>query len=282
LEIMVAKNAGFCFGVSRAVKMAREAAGERREGIYTLGALIHNPQVVGKLEEEGIVAADSVDDIADGSVVVIRSHGVSPHVFVSLEDKKVKIIDATCPFVRKAQKIARDFSNGGYFVIVVGEKNHPEVIGIIGNISGDFSVIRTVEEAKKLELSRKRVAILAQTTQSRSLFNEVIELVKSMGCSEVIWKDTICDATTLRQDDTCRLAKQSDKMIIIGGRNSANTARLAELSKRYCKDTYHIETAEELDKVNFCGDNRVGISAGASTPEWIIQEVIKKIEIKVK
>lgn len=276
MEIILAKNAGFCFGVKRAIKIAFDAAEEYKEGIYTLGPIIHNPQVVEKLETKGVKNIDSPAVLSKG-VMIIRCHGApSPRIIEDAEERGIKVLDATCPFVKKAQRYAIKLYEEGYQVVVAGDKKHPEVQSVLGCIDGNGYVVESPEEIADMPCRRK-IGIIAQTTQSYSNFSKiVVELLKN--AREVKVFNTICDATTLRQEEAEDLAKKVDFMLVIGGRNSANTTRLAQLCRESCKRVYHIEVAEEIEEGWFDGVEKVGITAGASTPLWIIEDTVKKLK----
>jgi len=274
MKIFLAKQAGFCFGVKRATQMAFEEAG-KDQSTYTLGPIIHSPQVVGKLEELGIRVIDSLDGLEHGTVI-IRSHGVELKEINEAQQKNLHIVDATCPFVTKAQEYVKSLSEAGYGVVVVGDADHPEVQGIVSYGGEKVFVVSTGEDVKKLPKMNK-IGVLAQTTQSfKNLKNVVCEcLLRGV---EIRVYNTICDATTVRQEEAKELAGQVDCMLVVGGFNSANTRRLLEICAEFQPHTYHIETAAEINPVWFEGAEQVGITAGASTPKWIIDEVMNKID----
>jgi 4-hydroxy-3-methylbut-2-en-1-yl diphosphate reductase len=273
LKILLAKQAGFCFGVKRATQMAFEAAG-RGGKTFTLGPIIHSPQVVQRLEEMGVKVLKSVEELDSGAIIV-RSHGVASEELQEAIRKNLEIVDATCPFVKKAQEHVKSLSQAGYDVVVVGDADHPEVQGIVSYAKGKVYVVGSGEEAARLLISGK-ICIVAQTTQSfENLKNVVLEcLVKG---SEIRVFNTICDATAVRQEEAKDLAKRVDCMIVIGGYNSANTTRLAQVCAELQPRTYHIETAQQLNREWFQGVDTVGVTAGASTPKWVIDEVLKQI-----
>jgi 4-hydroxy-3-methylbut-2-enyl diphosphate reductase len=274
MKVIIAKQAGFCFGVKRATQMAFEAAG-KDQNTYTLGPIIHSPQVVGKLEELGIHALDSLDGLECGTII-IRSHGVEQKQINDAQNKNLCIVDATCPFVKKAQEDVKSLSEAGYGVIVVGDADHPEVQGIVSYGGEKVFVVASGEEVRKLPKMSK-VGVVAQTTQSfENLKNVVCECLQRGG--EIRVYNTICDATAVRQEEAKELAGQVDCMLVIGGFNSANTRRLLEVCAEIQPRTYHIETAAEIDPAWFHDVELVGVTAGASTPKWIIDEVVSKIE----
>lgn len=271
MKIIVAARAGFCFGVKRAIKMVFQTAKDRDGPIHTLGPLIHNPQVVSSLEKEGINEIQSVDQSTAGDIVIIRTHGVTPEVMDQARQRGVQIIDATCPFVTRAQKMSRSLWQNGFQVIIVGEKTHPEVQGLVGWAGNEAIVVSNPSEAKQLPF-HSRIGVMAQTTQARKNFQEVIEVLKGK-CSQIQVCDTICHATTQRQDSAIELAGSVDVMIVVGGYNSANTRKLVMLCKNTGTPTYHVETANQLERQWFQGVKVAGLTAGASTPDRIIEEV---------
>ncbi|TDP90673.1 4-hydroxy-3-methylbut-2-enyl diphosphate reductase [Halanaerobium saccharolyticum] len=273
LEVITAEEAGFCFGVERAIDMVLEAASENEDlNVYTLGPLIHNPQVVKKLEEKNVKVASSLAEI-DSGIVIIRSHGVAPEVIEQAREKNLKIIDATCPYVKNAQKYARQLVDEGYQTFIYGDQDHPEVRGIYGASDKKAVIIKEKEDLKSVELKAK-VGFVAQTTKSPESFRDIINLVITE-VKELKVFNTICNTTDVRQSSAKRLAEDADIMFVIGGHNSANTTRLAEICAATNTPTYHIETAAEIEKEWLSGKNKVGITAGASTPDWLIREVIQ-------
>lgn len=272
MEIYVAQYAGFCFGVERAVNLVKNAIDEY-DHIVTLGPIIHNPQLVEELKEKGVAVAENADDIKDGSTVVLRSHGVEKKERLALKKKKIHIIDAICPYVNKAHNEAVSLSNNGFFLVIFGEKDHPEVKGITSYIHTEYFVVNNVEEAQKIDFKDK-IGLLAQTTQERKVFEQIAEVLKDR-CNELKVVSTICNATTLRQDAAKKVAGMVDVMFVVGGKNSANTRRLYKICKDICERTFHIETKEEIDKNLLIGVNKVGVTAGASTPKYIIDDVIE-------
>lgn len=275
MEIILAKRAGFCFGVKRATQMAFEAA-DKGGDTYTLGPIIHSPQVVQKLKEMGVGLLEDLSTLDNGTII-IRSHGVTAEELEEAIKKQLEIIDATCPFVKKAQEHVKSLSQAGYDVVVVGDADHPEVQGIVSYATGKVYVVGSGEEAGQLPRMGK-VGIVAQTTQSfENLKNVVKECLMKGG--EIRVFNTICDATAVRQEEAKELARKVDCMIVIGGFNSANTRRLAEVCQELLPKTHHIETAAELEPEWFAGVTKVGVTAGASTPMWIIDEVIERLKL---
>jgi len=276
LEIFVAKSSGFCFGVKRAINMADRCASETSGGIYTLGPLIHNPQVVKRLEDaSGVYAKNTVDEIDKGTVI-IRSHGAKLEELKAAKDKGLNIVDATCPFVKKAQELVTELTEEGYFVVIVGEKDHPEVKGIK---SFGSTEIRVAESPKELlDLPRmKKIGIVAQTTVPIEKLESVVRycLLKA---AELKVFNTICNATSIRQTESAELARHVDLMLVVGGKNSANTRRLAEICSTIQPRTHHIEVALEISPEWLDGVQSVGVTSGASTPDWVIAEAVDKLK----
>jgi len=274
MKILLAKSAGFCFGVKRATNMAFEAA-EGCRNICSLGPIIHSPQVVERLAAKGVQVVDRVEDIREQKVI-IRSHGVTAKEFDQLSGKSLTIIDATCPFVKKAQQHAAFFSREGYHLVLVGEAEHPEVQGIV-SYSGE-AVVHVVADAEQASaLPRmKKVGIVAQTTQLYENLKDIMDvcLAKSQ---ELRVFNTICDATSVRQNEAREIARTVDLMFVIGGHASANTSRLARICREIQPQTWHIETTEEIAPEWFDGVEKVGVTAGASTPRWLIDDVVARI-----
>jgi 4-hydroxy-3-methylbut-2-enyl diphosphate reductase len=274
MEILVARSAGFCFGVKRAINMATECAEGVDSEIYTYGPIIHNPQVVKKLEGARVFTKKRLEEM-EACTVIIRSHGAKIEDFNVAQDKGLKIVDATCPFVKKSQEIVSRLTQEGYSVIVVGEKNHPEVQGVISYGSDDILVAASAEELKGMP-TKTKIGIVAQTTLSITTLQKVTSFCLTKA-SEVKVYNTICDATIIRQRESEEIATMVDCMLVVGGRNSANTNRLANLCRTIQPNTRHIEVAEEIKKEWFNGVARVGVTGGASTPSWLIEEVLTKI-----
>lgn len=275
MEILLAKSAGFCFGVKRATQMAFEASAEY-ERICSLGPIIHSPQVVQKLAEKGVAVVDQVEAIPAGAVI-IRSHGVTATEMRALLARDLIVVDATCPFVKKAQEYAARLAAEGYMVVIVGEAEHPEVQGIVSYADGGkVQIVANADNAEALPRMR-RVGIVAQTTQSFENLRQVVDICLEKS-QELHVFNTICDATTVRQNEAREIAGQVDVMLVIGGYNSANTTRLAEICREILVATHHVESVEEIERSWFEGASRVGITAGASTPRWLIDEVVSRVE----
>lgn len=275
MELIIAKSAGFCFGVKRAMDMAMEAVKRYPKDLYTLGPLIHNPQVVSFLEELGVKVKDRIEEIRKGTVI-FRSHGVSLEDFKKAKEKRLRIIDATCPIVKRAQFFAKYLHRYRYSVLIVGDAQHPEVKAIRSYIEDGVEVVEDGEAVLR-KGPWEKVGIIAQTTQSFDLFKGVVASCLERA-KEVRVFNTICKATTNHQSEAVEIAKQVDCMIVIGGYNSGNTQRLTAICKRVQPCTYQIETAQELNPEWFSKIERIGLTAGASTPSWIIEEVEWKIQ----
>ncbi len=274
MKIILADSAGFCFGVKRATQLAFKAA-EENCPICSLGPIIHSPQVVEKLENKGVKVVERVEDIEAG-MVVIRSHGITAGELADIHARNLTPVDATCPFVKKAQDYAALLCAEGYSVVLVGEKDHPEVQGIISYTRGaEVAVVADREEAQRLP-NKTKIGIVAQTTQSFENLRQVTGVCLDKS-KEVRVFNTICDATSVRQAEARKIAQQADLMLVVGGFNSANTTRLAHICRELQPRTYHIETAAQIDLLWFADAKTVGITAGASTPRWIIDEVVKRV-----
>jgi len=273
MEVILAEHLGFCYGVKRAVGIARENASPDGTS-STLGPIIHNPQMVERLKNEGVGTVSSLDEMAEG-LVIIRSHGVGPKVYEEAASRGLELVDATCPHVKKAQLSAKLLSEEGYTVVIVGEKNHPEVKSIFEWTAHGARIIETEEEAGALPHIGK-LGIVSQTTFSAERFRSIVSCLLEKS-REIKILRTICTATDLRQTAALELAEKVDVMLVIGGKNSANTSRLAQICATKCK-TYHIETVAELQDEWMNHVNKIGITAGASTPDWIIKEVYKQCQ----
>ncbi|MCD4818800.1 MAG: 4-hydroxy-3-methylbut-2-enyl diphosphate reductase [Candidatus Cloacimonetes bacterium] len=271
MNVRIAKNSGFCFGVKRAIRIALEAS-ETNSEIVTLGSIIHNPQMVEKLNKKEIYRVDSIEEIK-GRPTLIRSHGIKKTELEELKKKNIEIIDATCPYVYKAQQYASKLSDEGYPVIILGDESHPEVIAIRSYISGENYVV--VDPLKIPAKRFKKVAVISQTTRSIEDLKKLIQALLPM-CIELRIINTICSATSVRQEASLKLAQESDLMIVIGGKKSSNTKMLAKISAQFI-ETHHIETEKELSLKWLKNKENIGITAGASTPDWIIVNVYNKI-----
>lgn len=282
-KIVVAKSAGFCFGVDRAVKIVYDEL--KKHKTATLGPIIHNKSVVEDLKSKGVRVVNSVDELNPNECVIIRSHGVGADIYKKLEERGISYVDATCPFVAKIHSIVKEKCAQGFEILIAGDKNHPEVEGIVGHCQQSAHVFKNDEELKNFfaenpEILQKKVAIVAQTTYNIKIWDKCIQIAKEFCGSPQIY-DTICNATSNRQKEAEELAKASDVMVIIGGKDSSNTIKLYDVCSQYCK-CYHIEDAGELCGTYFSGTVSIGITAGASTPAYIIKEVQKQMSEMLK
>lgn len=277
MEIIVAKTAGFCFGVNKAIIKANNSIG--KEPIYTYGPIIHNQQVVQELEEKGIRVIYDLNEIENLPIgsIIIRSHGVGKEEINIIKDKGFKIIDATCPYVKRIHKIVEKSSKKGHKIIIIGNPNHPEVIGIKGWSSSEVYIIENAQDIDNLNLNKNEVfSLVAQTTFNYLKYKEIVNKLQNMKIHVMIY-ETICSATEERQKEAAELSKKVTKMIVIGGKHSSNTQKLYYICKSICDETYHIETAKDLVLNVFDDNDIIGITAGASTPKHIIEEVILNV-----
>lgn len=273
MEIITAKNSGFCFGVKRAVDSVYEQL-DKGGKIYTYGPIIHNEQVVSELAGRGVRVIDSMEDLKNirEGTIIIRSHGVKKEIFDIIKQQGLDVIDATCPFVKKIHGIVESRSREGKYIIVIGSPKHPEVEGIVSYVTGDYSVIENEEEAYDFSIDKEReICVVSQTTFNKNKFQELVEIFNKKGYYVSV-ANTICNATEERQTEAKRIASNVDAMIVIGGAGSSNTQKLFEICRRECKNTQYIQTLDDL-VLNFKSIKSVGITAGASTPKKIIQEV---------
>lgn len=275
MEIIIAKNAGYCFGVKRAVDITINELKNPNLPVYSYGPLIHNPQTVSKLEKMGLNTIEDFQGIEKGSMI-IRSHGVPKSISKRILDKNLNLVDCTCPHVVSVHKKVEDYSNKGYDIIIIGDKEHPEVIGIYGWCNSKAYIVNSVEDVNKLSMMDK-VCVVSQTTNTLEKFETLSEILKNKANKIEIF-NTICNATKLRQDSAEEVAKKVDVMVVIGGKNSSNTIKLAEISRKYCNNVYHIETIEDLSLQDIQRFNTIGITAGASTPVWIIKEAVEAMD----
>jgi len=277
MEIRLASCIGFCSGVKRAIRLAESELNKKRK-IYSVGPIIHNPRVVENLAKQGLETVKDLDAISKG-LFLIRSHGVGPEVIKAARLKNLEVVDATCPFVKKSQEAVESLSKEGYKILIVGQSAHPEIKGLVGYAGDKARVVSSVEEAESLELKNLRVSVIAQTTYSESKYKDIVSVLVKKECRELRVFNTICHETLKRQEAARELAFDADLMLVIGGRNSANTARLVEIANKLGKEVYHIEGAKELDPRWLLNKKNVGISSGASTPDWIIKEVVEKLDL---
>ncbi|MDW7708874.1 MAG: 4-hydroxy-3-methylbut-2-enyl diphosphate reductase [Deferrisomatales bacterium] len=274
MEIVLARSAGFCMGVRRAIEMALEAVKEEEGEVFTHGPLIHNPQALEDLRDKGVIPLPADGPVPEGTVVV-RAHGVPPAELEQLEQGSRRVVDATCPKVSTIQRKIAEFSGRGYAVIIAGDADHPEVVGLLGHASGFARVVSRPDEVDELP-PLDRVLLVAQSTQDEEVFHAIRQRVLDR-YPRAKALATICQSTHRRQSEVREMAGRVDALVVIGGRNSANTRRLAEIGEALGVPSYHVETAAELPLGSLRGLSRVGVTAGASTPAWIIDEVVQTL-----
>lgn len=267
---------GFCFGVKNSVSLAKDALKEKKDNPYMLGSIINNPQVIECFVKEGVKMVDSLDEVPEESTMITRAHGISPIIFNQAYQKKIKIVDTTCPYVKKVQKIAQYLYKKHYFIVIYGDKKHPEILSLMDIVQGNALVIKSIFEAEEIT-NKKKIGLISQTTKDIYSFYKLSFTLLNK-TKELRIFNTICKSTMERQKSALELAKEVDVMLVIGGKESANTTRLAEISKNQGVKTYHIETKNQLKSKWFQPENKVGIASGASTPEWVTNEVIDKLK----
>lgn len=288
MEVKVAKTAGFCFGVQRAVDKVYELIDSCQDRLFTLGPIIHNEEVVNDLEKKGVRVAseEELKTLPEGSTVVIRSHGVGKKVYDQLEECGLSYVDVTCPFVLKIHRIVEKESKAGSHIVIIGDPDHPEVVGICGWCIGPYTVIRTKQDALDfVPPEGKNVCIVSQTTFNYNKFKDLVEILRKKRYDNTVLNilnilNTICNATEERQKEAKNIAGEVDTMLVVGGRHSSNTQKLFEICKKECGNTYYIQTPVDLDSEMFQCSSYVGITAGASTPKKIIEEVQEHVRIK--
>ena len=288
MEVKVAKTAGFCFGVQRAVDKVYELIDSCPDRLFTLGPIIHNEEVVNDLEKKGVRVAseEELKTLPEGSTVVIRSHGVGKKVYDQLEECGLSYVDVTCPFVLKIHRIVEKESKAGSHIVIIGDPDHPEVVGICGWCIGPYTVIRTKQDALDfVPPEGKNVCIVSQTTFNYNKFKDLVEILREKRYDNTVLNilnilNTICNATEERQREAKNIAGEVDTMLVVGGRHSSNTQKLFEICKKECGNTYYIQTPVDLDSEMFQCSSYVGITAGASTPNKIIEEVQEHVRIK--
>ena len=287
MNVKVAETAGFCFGVQRAVDRVYELIGSDAAPIYTLGPIIHNEEVVSDLEKKGVaVICEEELGSLKGGTVVIRSHGVGRKVYNTIKKYGLGYVDVTCPFVLKIHKIVERESSRGAHIVIIGDPDHPEVQGICGWCQGTYTVIRNAEDAEKFNISpEKEVCVVSQTTFNYNKFKDLVEILCKKRYDNNVLNilnilNTICNATEERQREAKNIAGEVDTMLVVGGRHSSNTQKLFEICKKECGNTYYIQTPVDLDSEMFQCSSYVGITAGASTPNKIIEEVQEHVRIK--
>ena len=284
MNVELAKTAGFCFGVKRAVDTVyKQIEKHQSEKIFTYGPIIHNEEVIKDLRSHGVEVLNDEEELktVDADVVVIRSHGVAKYIYDIMDERGITCVDATCPFVKKIHKIVAEESAKGSYIVIIGNGEHPEVEGIRGWAGEQVTVIQTPEDAERFELPEKeqKVCIVAQTTFNYNKFKELVEII-SKKRYDIVVLNTICNATQERQVEAARIASSVEAMIVIGGRHSSNTQKLYEICLKECENTFYIQTLGDLDPDSVSSVRSVGITAGASTPNQIIEEVHTNVRIK--
>lgn len=275
IHVHIARRAGFCYGVKRALEIASQVLKTGKGPVYTLGPLIHNLQVVEELEKAGIKICHHPEEIQPPGYLIIRSHGLHPGIVQQMRERGLEIVDATCPFVKRVQRLSKQLRDEGYPIVVLGESNHPEVTGIRGYAGEKLIVISSAEEARKLPRTR-RLGIIAQTTQDLENFQRVVnEIIPRVEELKVF--NTICTYTTWRQKEIATLARKAELMLVVGGKNSANTRKLAEISRQLGVPTYHIERAEEIEPGWLAGKREIGLAGGTSTPAKALFQVVDRL-----
>ena len=287
MKIIVGKNAGFCYGVKRAVDgTIQEIENDEDKKVYCLGELVHNKQVIENLEEKGIQTIENIDEIKENNAkVIIRAHGVEKNIYKQAEEKGLKVIDYTCPNVLKIHKIVQDYRKQGYYIFLMGTQKHPEIMGITSYCDNNYTLITNEEDVENaikdlIKTNTDKLLVISQTTYATKKFEIIKNIIKEKVPSniEIVIKNTICLATETRQKETRELSAKVDAMIIIGGKNSSNTKKLYEVALENCKNTICVETKDEVDKKQYKDMNTIGIMAGASTPQKSIDELVQYLD----
>jgi len=276
LKIVLSKEIGFCFGVENSVNIAKKILKENKKRVYMLGPIIHNPQVIEDFKKDGVKIVDRIEDVPEKSTVITRAHGVSHSILHQALEKNLFIVDTTCPYVRKVQKIAEYLNKNNYFVIIFGDKMHPEILSLLDIINNNALVVDKVTEIRKIKY-QKKIGFISQTTKNIYNFKKLSSKLLDK-TEELRIFNTICKSTTERQKSVIELAKRVDIMVVIGGKKSANTSRLVEICHHQGVKTYHIETKDQMKYEWFHPEDNIGITSGASTPDWVINEVINKLK----
>jgi len=276
MEVRIARTAGFCWGVRRTVDKVLEVADGADHGVVTLGPIIHNPQAVERMREKGVGMVNAIAEVAGGATVVVRTHGAVRSELAAAKERGLELVDGTCPYVRYPQAMAQRLSKEGYHVVIVGDANHAEVKGVVSYAEGPCTVVKPGGPIPEIEA--RKVAVLAQTTCIGAEYERVVGVL-ALRHREVRAVNTICNDTDERQTDARQLASEVDAVVVVGGKNSANTRHLAEICRGIQPRTWHVETEAELDPAWFQGCKVVGLSAGASTPDWVIEGVAERLRL---
>jgi 4-hydroxy-3-methylbut-2-enyl diphosphate reductase len=274
MKVIVAEKYGFCAGVRNAISTAEKILSEKGQ-VYSLGPIIHNPGVVERLAKKGLVTVEDVEQIPAGATVLIRSHGAASQEIAHLKQKNADIVDATCVLVKRMQQIAMQMESQGYKVVIVGDQNHPEVRAVVGCTKGAVVI---GNESDISTIGSGRLGIVCQTTQSPEFFGKMLSAIAIAGFDEMKVVNTLCKEAIKRQQSAVELCRKVDIMFVLGGRESANTRKLAELCKKYNNKTFHLQNWDEFDKKLVFGSRTAGVTAGASTPQWIIDDFVKNLE----
>lgn len=279
VEITISPNGGACFGVVRAIKLGQQAASKgssNSTSVYSFGAIVHNPKTIRELESQGVKTVEEASQVESGTVI-LRSHGVRQEIEKDFKSRGIQVVDATCPLVKKPQKIAASLGARGYFLVLVGDANHPEVKGVLSYFGKEnYLVTYKLEELSKIPAGIEKVGVVAQTTIEVSVLNQIIEACQKR-FREVAVYNTICDATSIRQEEAEALAKKADILVVVGGKNSSNTNKLVKICQRFQPDTYLIEELPELEPHWFKGKKKIGVTGGASTPQEYVDAVGERI-----
>ena len=279
MEIILAENAGFCFGVKRAIDSVYDLLDKNAKEIYSIGPLIHNELVTGDLKDRGLIEINSFEDLSKlrNKKVIIRTHGIEKEHYELLKKNGNEIIDLTCPFVSKIHSLVKDYSEKGYKIIVIGDKDHPEVKGIVSYASDDIFVVNCEEDIKHLNIDKNdKVFIVFQTTTNASNAQKLVDILRDLFYNNSL-VNTICNATQNRQEEVKKLSKICDVVLIIGSDTSSNTRKLYEISKMFCKSTYLLTNAQDTKNIKIKKNAKVGVSAGASTPKYLIEEILNNV-----
>lgn len=277
MKVKIASNAGFCFGVKRAMTMAWHELEKNEDTIYSLGPLIHNNQAVQKYEKKGLKTISSIEDVGHKSNIIIRSHGVSEEIYNKARENDINIMDATCPFVKKIHEIANRYYKDGYKIIIIGDSKHPEVIGINGWCNNEAIIIKTLEDLKIVNFdNNQNYCVVAQTTINVNLYDKIVDEM-SKQLKNIVLHNTICSATKVRQEAAKELSKEVEAMVVIGGKHSSNTQKLVQICEENAP-TFAIETKDDLSVNDLKKYDYIGITAGASTPNWIIDDVVNYLQ----
>jgi 4-hydroxy-3-methylbut-2-enyl diphosphate reductase len=283
-EIKISKICGFCFGVERAVNLTLSALKNKKKTdkmcVWSLGEIIHNPQVIKELKYRGLKLTKSLNSLKKGDILIIRSHGESPTIIKEAKKRKLKIIDTTCPLVKNVQQIASSLKKRGFEIIIMGDKRHPEVRALKNIVGKKAKVISAFKETKKLKLRKKKIGLIEQTTQSLSDFKKIASYVSNLDYRQLHIFNTICEATITRQKLAVEIARKVDIMFVIGGKQSANTKRLAEICSATGTPTKRIEEAGQIKESWLERKGKIGVTSGTSTPSWVIEEVVKSLRFR--